>query len=265
MQLVSIIVALMTILISALILIVTVKGPAIPRIRAGLGGNLPWIALLLFAMTLDMVISLLVPNPSYLLRMSAQTEIFPGVSIWLQEAIPASFGPSLFALIYYMAFAMFMITVPLYLLAMGENTIFKRYCLSLIVTSLLLILFKLTILSVRPSLDPASGSVGPLFSDPFWGLISLDLSPKGNSFPSGHVLTLTAAAIAVWPLKRVRIMILAGLSMIVLAVLYLDVHWPVDVIAGIALGIVCATAAIMFVKRWERNGNRLFRTRSEGK
>ena len=265
MQLVSIILALMTVLIGAMILMVTVKGHALPRVHDGLRGNLPWIALLLFAMTLDLVTSLLVPNPSYLLRMSAQTEIFPGVSIWLQQTIPASFGPSLFALIYYMAFAIFMITVPVYLLAMGENTIFKRFCLSLTVTSLLLVLFKLTILSVRPFLDPASGSVGPLILDPFWGPISMDLSPKGNSFPSGHVLTMMAAAVAVWPLKRIRIMILAVLAAIVLTVLYLDVHWPVDVIVGIALGIVSALAAVTFMKRWEMNGNRLFRTRSEGK
>ncbi|MGD0818848.1 MAG: phosphatase PAP2 family protein [Methanomassiliicoccales archaeon] len=265
MQLASIILALMTIIISALILMVTVKGDAMANIRAGLRGNLPWMALLLFAMALDMMISLLVPNPSYLLRMSAQTEIFPGISIWLQGGIPASFGPTLFALIYYMAFAIFMITLPLYLLAMGENAIFKRYCLSLTVTSLLLVLFKLTVLSVRPSLDPASGSVGPLFSDPFWGPISLDLSPKGNSFPSGHALTLMAASIAVWPLKCIRIMVLALLSVIVLTVLYLDIHWPIDVIVGIALGTVCALAAITFVKMWEKNGSKLFRTRSEGK
>ena len=265
MELASIILALMTIIISGLLLYLTVEGDAWSRFRTGLRGNLPWMVVLLFAMALDMVIGILVPNPSYLFRMSAQTELFPGVSIWLQGAIPASIGPSIFASIYYMAFAIFMITVPLYLLFMGEDTIFKRYCLSLAMTSLLLVLFKITVLSVRPSLDPASGSVGPLFSDSFWGPISLDLSPKGNSFPSGHVLTLMAGAIAVWPLKRIRNIILVLVAVIILTVLYLDVHWPIDIIAGLALGTVTALVAITIVEKWKIKESISSRTRSEGK
>jgi membrane-associated phospholipid phosphatase len=132
-------------------------------------------------------------------------------------------------------------------------------------TSLLLVLFKITVLSVRPSLDPASGSVGPLFSDSFWGPISLDLSPKGNSFPSGHVLTLMAGAIAVWPLKRIRNIILVLVAVIILTVLYLDVHWPIDIIAGLALGTVTALVAITIVEKWKIKESISSRTRSEGK
>jgi undecaprenyl-diphosphatase len=264
MQTASLLLAFMTILISALFLLVMVKGNAWHRIHADLRGNVPWLAVLLFAMALDVGLSLLVPNPPYLLRMSAQMEIFPDLSIWLQGAIPASIGPSFFAIVYYMAFAIFMITVPLYLLAMGQNTILKRYCVSLTLASLLLVFFKLTILSVRPSLDPGSGSVGPLFSDPFWGPISLDLSPKGNSFPSGHALTLMAGAMAIWPLRRLRIVILSLLCLIVVTVLYLDIHWPVDVIAGVALGVASGLVAIIFMAKWQKKGSIPSRTRSQG-
>jgi len=207
-------------------------------------------------MGLDLGINLLVPNPPYLVRMSAQTEIFAGISIWLQSGIPASIGPTFFATVYYMGFVIFVITLPLYLLAMKKDTIFKRYCLSLALASLLLVFFKLIVLSVRPTLDPMSGSVGPLISDPFWGPISLDLSPKGNSFPSGHVLTLMAGAIAIWSMKRLRIIVIALLCLIVLTVLYLDIHWPVDIIAGIALGIGSGLVAVIFVERLQKNGSK---------
>ena len=252
MQAASILLALITVLISALLLFFTVKRSAWSNIRSGLRGKIPWLALLLFAMGLDLGINLLVPNPPYLVRMSAQTEIFSGISIWLQSAIPASIGPSFFAVVYYTGFAIFVITVPLYLLAMGKDTLLKRYCFSLALASFLLVFFKLIVLSVRPSLDPASGSVGPLFSDPFWGPISLDLSPKGNSFPSGHALTLMAGAIAIWPMKRLRIVVLGLLCLIILTVLYLDIHWPVDVIAGIVIGLACGIASIIFVDKWQK-------------
>ena len=250
MEIASIIIALVTILISALLLVFTIKGDALSNIRAGVKWNLLWLVMLLISMALDMVINLLIPNPSYLVRMSAQTEIFPGVSLWLQSIVPALVGPSFFAMIYFMAFVIFLITVPIYLLAMGEDFILKRYCLCLTITSLLLVFFKLIVLSVRPNLDPTSGSTGPLFSDPFWGPISIDLSPKGNSFPSGHALTLTASAIAVWPLRRMRMAILTLVAPIVITVLYLDVHWPLDVIAGIALGTVSGLVGITFVRIW---------------
>jgi membrane-associated phospholipid phosphatase len=197
--------------------------------------------------------------------MSAQTEIFAGISIWLQSAIPASIGPSFFAIVYYAGFAIFMITLPLYFLSMGENKILKRYCLSLALASFLLVFFKIMVLSVRPNLDPGSGSVGPLLGDPFWGPISLDLSPKGNSFPSGHVLTLTAAAIAIWPMKRLRILVLGLLCLIVLTVLYLDIHWPLDIIAGIAIGVACGLAAIIVVDRCKMKGSRQLGNRSDAK
>jgi membrane-associated phospholipid phosphatase len=251
MQTASYLLALLTIIISAVILLFTIKGHAWHRIRFGLRGNLPWLFLFLFAVVLDQIINVIVPNPPYLVRMSAQTEILPGISIWLQGVIPASIGTTLFASIYFMAFAIFMITVPVYLLAMGEDKVFKRFCFSLTLTSLFLVLFGLTVLSVRPDLAPSSGSVGPLLSDPFWGPISLDLSPKGNSFPSGHALTLMAGAIAIWPLKRIRIAVLVLVAVIVLTVLYLDVHWPLDVIVGVALGAVLGLGAVVFVEKWE--------------
>jgi undecaprenyl-diphosphatase len=248
MQTTSILLGVMVVLISALLLIATVKKGVRPRVRSGIKGNLPWLFLLLFAMAMETGIHLLVPNPSYLLRMSAQTEILAGLSTWLQDTIPASIGPTFFSIIYFMGFAICIITLPLYLLAMGEDTIFKRYCLALSLASILLIIFQITVLSVRPN--------GPIYSDPFWGPIFVDLAAKGNSFPSGHAITVMAAAIAIWPLKRLRTVVLVLLLLIVVAVLYLEVHWPIDVIAGVALGVLCGLTANKLVEKWEAKRSR---------
>jgi membrane-associated phospholipid phosphatase len=74
-----------------------------------------------------------------------------------------------------------------------------------------------------------------------------------------------AGAIAVWPLKRIRNIILVLVAVIILTVLYLDVHWPIDIIAGLALGTVTALVAITIVEKWKIKESISSRTRSEGK
>jgi membrane-associated phospholipid phosphatase len=79
-----------------------------------------------------------------------------------------------------------------------------------------------------------------------------------HSFPSGHTVTIFALAGILmfyfrnW-LSRLSIVLLAflvGISRIAVGV-----HWPADVIAGAALGTVCAMAGVFIVTKlgWNRN------------
>jgi membrane-associated phospholipid phosphatase len=248
----SLVVLALIILTSALLLFVTVGNDVLPRTLVGLRRNAPWLALLLIATALERSYSRLVPDHSYLLRMSAQTEVLAVVPIWLQSVIPASVGPSFFGTIYVAAFLICLIVVPLYLMATERDALFRRYCASLGLAYLLLIVLHLTILSVRPGLDPGSGIAGLLYSDPFWGPISVDLVTRGNSLPSGHTITLTATAVAIWPAQGLRWAVLVLLSVTVVAILYLGIHWPVDVIAGLILGVASGLVAVRVVEKWER-------------
>lgn len=70
---------------------------------------------------------------------------------------------------------------------------------------------------------------------------------------------------AIWPMKRLRIVVLALLCLIVVTVLYLNIHWPVDIIAGVALGVACGLAAIVFVEKWQKKEFKLSKIWSLGK
>ncbi len=248
----SLLLLILTIITSALLLITTVGNNVLHRTLAGMRRNLPWLVLLLVATALERSFGQLPPDHPYLLEMSAHTEILAGLSTWLQSAIPTLLGPSIFGTIYIIAFLICLIVLPLYLLASGEDIIFKRYCLSLGLAYFFLIIFHLAILSVRPGLDPASGIAGILYLDPFWGPISVDLISRGNSLPSGHTISLMATAVAIWPLRRLRTAVLALLGLTMVAILYLGIHWPIDVIIGIALGAASGLVAIKIVEKWER-------------
>ena len=94
----------------------------------------------------------------------------------------------------------------------------------------------------------ASGRARPPIGDPgFSALIDL---PGDASFPSGHAATAFAAAGVVairYPALRVPLLALAAL--IALSRVYLGVHYPLDVLAGAALGLLIAWATVEAARR----------------
>jgi len=78
--------------------------------------------------------------------------------------------------------------------------------------------------------------------------------PGSGSFPSGHAATSFAcAATLAWltPLSPVALYTLAAL--IALSRVYVGVHYPLDVIAGAALGLAVATALRLLVEARRRS------------
>ncbi|MCL2351344.1 MAG: phosphatase PAP2 family protein [Firmicutes bacterium] len=82
--------------------------------------------------------------------------------------------------------------------------------------------------------------------------------PTDFSFPSGHAAVSFAAAASIFAFRK-----RPGAAALILAVLisfsriYLYVHYPSDVLAGAAVGTVCALGAELAVKRFAGNKKRL--------
>ncbi len=76
--------------------------------------------------------------------------------------------------------------------------------------------------------------------------------PSDFSFPSGHTSASFAATVAIWKANK-KFGIIALLFAFVMAFsrLYLYVHYPSDILAGMILGLVCGTAAIYIVSKTE--------------
>lgn len=91
----------------------------------------------------------------------------------------------------------------------------------------------------------------PFFADPSIQLL-ID-PPNGSSFPSGHTSASFCAAVVLLfaPIKRpgkVAAFVLAVL--IGFSRLYLQVHYPTDVLAGALIGAGVALVAVFCARRW---------------
>lgn len=77
--------------------------------------------------------------------------------------------------------------------------------------------------------------------------------PEDYSFPSGHTMAAFAASAAlffkdkIWGTAALVLAAVMGISR-----LYLFVHWPTDVLAGMILGVGCAFLAREILTKWER-------------
>jgi membrane-associated phospholipid phosphatase len=77
-------------------------------------------------------------------------------------------------------------------------------------------------------------------------------SPRGNAYPSAHTAVVVAAVSALWPWMRWPQRI-AGLVFAALTAcnrIYIGAHWPIDVLGGAAIGLLCGTISWLIAARW---------------
>ncbi len=83
------------------------------------------------------------------------------------------------------------------------------------------------------------------------GLVALVREPDPNSFPSGHTSAAFAAAVAWWRTLPWRwgAVALAAAVLMGLSRLYVGVHYPTDVLCGVAVGCLCGVLAGLVIKK----------------
>lgn len=103
------------------------------------------------------------------------------------------------------------------------------------------------VLSCNVILKPLIARPRPFTADP--SRILLIPAPADYSFPSGHTAVSFAAASAVFSIGKKKLGLVFGIMAVLIAFsrLYLYVHYPTDVLAGMVIGILCGLAASKIV------------------
>ena len=72
-----------------------------------------------------------------------------------------------------------------------------------------------------------------------------------QSFPSGHTLFFFALATTIFLFnKKLGVWFLIAATLIALARVYVGVHWPIDILAGVILGILTGAAGHYLYKKF---------------
>lgn len=84
-------------------------------------------------------------------------------------------------------------------------------------------------------------------------LVTLIKHPSSFSFPSGHTSGSLTAAMVLYHLmpKKIGVPAVALATMIAFSRMYIGVHYPTDVLGGIAVAVVASTVAIVVVRFWK--------------
>ena len=78
--------------------------------------------------------------------------------------------------------------------------------------------------------------------------------PRDHSFPSGHAATSFACAtVLAWAFPRLAVPLYLLAAAIAFSRVYVGVHYPLDVLAGAALGLLVATALLRLVRARPRS------------
>ncbi|MDD7732992.1 MAG: phosphatase PAP2 family protein [Firmicutes bacterium] len=92
----------------------------------------------------------------------------------------------------------------------------------------------------------------PCWLDPSVRLL-IDV-PKDFSFPSGHSMSSAiGAAMMTWTDRRLGLVAISLAILIIFSRLYLYVHFPTDVLAGVIVGLSIAFAAIYLARKYGKN------------
>ena len=77
---------------------------------------------------------------------------------------------------------------------------------------------------------------------------------RAYSFPSSHAMNIfTGCLLLSYSYRKMRVLLLIGAILVSYSRIYVGVHYPFDVLAGVALGIFCAFVIITLFKFLSKN------------
>ena len=105
---------------------------------------------------------------------------------------------------------------------------------------------------VTQSLKRVANQTRPTASIPGLDVHGYPKDPFGNAYPSAHTSVAVALVAALWPWLTwpQRVVGMATAALIALNRMYIGAHWPVDVIGGVAVGLLAGSLCWVVAWRW---------------
>jgi membrane-associated phospholipid phosphatase len=165
----------------------------------------------------------------------------------LQNHLDSDLLESSLGFVYMWVFAFFTYFLPILLIARGDRRNFVIFALAVAINYAVLIPFYITFPVAVSSNLLGTGVEPVLYSSSVWGRMATSVDSLTNCFPSGHVsLSFTAFfvfALAGQGYRRLSYVLLATALSLGLAVLYLGIHYPADVVSGFVLAFYATAMA----------------------
>ncbi len=173
----------------------------------------------------------------------------------IQDRLDYRILANLFILVYAWVFSYLLYMTPVLMLTKDDRPVFRKYTIAMAFNYIVLMPFYTMFpVSVTGSF-PEAGVTPLLYINTHWGKMVTSVDPLDNDFPSGHVslvaTTLFIIAGAGQEYRRYFHFVLGSTAAVVFAVVYLGIHWPPDIIAG----VLVAVAAV-----WVANNEKVQRT-----
>lgn len=164
-----------------------------------------------------------------------------GVShvIFLQNLLDNFYLIHSFSLFYVLGLTYFVVFTPVFLLTRGDKDMFVLFSKAFAVNYMFILpgylFLHVTVTSFyAPDVQPL------LYSHPQYYEILRLINRQSNCFPSGHIsISLTITLIGVYQLRLKRFAVFSVIFTLLTAfsIIYLGVHWLLDIPAGIAVGM----------------------------
>lgn len=144
-------------------------------------------------------------------------------------------------IVYVWLFSFIVYFTPLLLLYLDDKATIRRYSVAMLFNYVVLIPFYILFPVTVTGFHADSGLTPLLYIETNWGRMVTSVDPLNNDFPSGHVsivlTTLLVLMSASLPNRGYVYFLAASVVGIVFVVLFLGVHWPVDVLGGAILAV----------------------------
>ena len=163
------------------------------------------------------------------------------------EAVQTFRTPAMdsFFIVIYIYFYIFMLLfTPLLYAVRDDKKHIKQYMLAMVIAYAIMMSFYLLFPVKTTGQSGLINAFPVLYSDPNLLEFVLAFDPLDNCFPSGHVAGPVLTTMLLFPIrdhleyKRFAYFSLAISVLVIISVIYLGIHWEIDVIAGIGVAFI---------------------------